>query len=122
MKDYTTYKKILEDERNELEAELKKIGVHRPGDLLDWETKKPNLQIMEADKNEAADRSEELQANAGIIEELAVRYNNIIHALARIEEGTYGICEVSGKPIEEDRLKANPAARTCKAHVNEEIT
>lgn len=34
-------------------------------------------------------------------------------ALARIEDGTYGICENCGKPIGEDRLHAIPWARLC---------
>jgi RNA polymerase-binding transcription factor DksA len=31
-------------------------------------------------------------------------------ALARIEDGTYGICAVSGKPIQKERLRAIPWA------------
>lgn len=34
-------------------------------------------------------------------------------ALARIEAGTYGICEVTGEKIPEARLKLIPYARTC---------
>ncbi len=37
----------------------------------------------------------------------------IDEALRRIEEGRYGICEISGKPIEKERLKAIPYARYC---------
>ena len=40
-------------------------------------------------------------------------------ALERIEDGSYGVCEISWEQIEEDRLEANPAARTCKEHMNE---
>lgn len=32
-------------------------------------------------------------------------------ALNRIREGTYGVCELTGKPIEKERLKAIPWAR-----------
>src|SRR6478609_55596 len=35
-------------------------------------------------------------------------------ALRRIEEGTYGTCEETGKPIPEERLKAIPWARYTK--------
>ena len=35
----------------------------------------------------------------------------IDEALRRIDLGTYGICEISGKPIEKERLKALPFAR-----------
>ena len=34
-------------------------------------------------------------------------------ALRKIEEGTYGACEVCGKPIAEGRLAAIPWARLC---------
>lgn len=37
-------------------------------------------------------------------------------ALQRLEEGTYGRCEVDGEPIDEERLRAKPAARYCTAH------
>jgi DnaK suppressor protein len=39
----------------------------------------------------------------------------IEEALRRIEQGTYGICEQSGEPIERDRLRALPFARYCVA-------
>ncbi|MGE5365315.1 MAG: SpoIIE family protein phosphatase [Bacteroidota bacterium] len=34
-------------------------------------------------------------------------------ALDRMDSGTYGVCEVCGDPIEEDRLQANPLLRVC---------
>jgi len=34
-------------------------------------------------------------------------------ALAKIESGSYGTCEVCGKPIGEERLAAIPWARLC---------
>ena len=36
-------------------------------------------------------------------------------ALNRIENGTYGICEVDGEPIPKQRLEAVPWARCCVA-------
>jgi len=37
----------------------------------------------------------------------------IDEALRRIEEGTYGICEGTNKPIPKARLEAQPWARYC---------
>src|SRR5919201_1579267 len=34
-------------------------------------------------------------------------------ALARMDEGTYGLCERCGKPIEKARIKALPYASLC---------
>ncbi|MDN3453995.1 MULTISPECIES: TraR/DksA C4-type zinc finger protein [unclassified Psychrobacter] len=38
------------------------------------------------------------------------------NALGRIENGTYGECEVCGKQIEEQRLEALPYATLCMEH------
>jgi len=34
-------------------------------------------------------------------------------ALQRIEQGTFGLCEVCSEPIELNRLKADPLTRRC---------
>ena len=34
-------------------------------------------------------------------------------AMAKIDEGTYGLCDRCGKPIEKARLKALPYANLC---------
>jgi len=40
----------------------------------------------------------------------------IREALQRIEDGTFGRCEVDGEPIEPKRLEAVPWARYCVKH------
>ena len=37
-------------------------------------------------------------------------------ALVRLADHTYGACEACGAPIAEDRLAADPTARTCERH------
>jgi DnaK suppressor protein len=37
-------------------------------------------------------------------------------ALRRIEDGTYGVCVVDGKPIDEKRLEAVPWTPYCRKH------
>jgi DnaK suppressor protein len=37
-------------------------------------------------------------------------------ALARVEAGTFGRCEVCGQPIPAERLEIRPFARTCVGH------
>ena len=41
------------------------------------------------------------------------KLKEIEDALQRIEEGSYGMCEECGEPIEEGRLKAMPFTRVC---------
>jgi DnaK suppressor protein len=37
------------------------------------------------------------------------------HALAKFEDGSYGLCEMCGQPIGESRLLAKPEAKLCIA-------
>ena len=48
-----------------------------------------------------------------LIEQARQRLTEIEAARARIEDGTFGRCEVCGKPIPDRRLEARPVARTC---------
>jgi sigma-B regulation protein RsbU (phosphoserine phosphatase) len=41
-------------------------------------------------------------------------------ALKRVDDGSYGICEVCHDPIEEEHLRADPLVRICLAHLSEE--
>ena len=119
MKDTSHYKAKLEEERDKLAHELNDLGVADPNKPGDWEVKVPEMDIMTSDENELADRAEEMHIDSIVLDELEGRYQNIENALVKIEQGTYGVCETCAGPIEDERLDANPAARTCKAHMNE---
>jgi RNA polymerase-binding protein DksA len=41
------------------------------------------------------------------------RLAQVDQALARINAGTYGICDICGKPIALERMEANPLATLC---------
>ncbi|PCI20489.1 hypothetical protein COB64_02100 [Candidatus Wolfebacteria bacterium] len=113
------YKDALENEKALLLKELANLGIRDP-ENNDWGAIPNAISSADiADKNTLADRDEEFGEKAGILGELEIRYNNIKDALKRMEDGTYGICEKGGEQIEADRLDANPAARTCKNHIND---
>jgi len=118
--DLNYFKKVLEEEKARVEAELNAIAKRRVIDHHEnWETIKPEMNIMTADKSEMADVSEEIENRMGMEGELEERLNEVKAALERIKKGTYGICEVGGEPINQKRLKANPMARTCIKHTKE---
>lgn len=64
---------------------------------------------------EEADEATETAANAGMVETLKRRAHRVEDALAKIEKGTYGVCEKCGKQIEEQLLKIDPESRYCRA-------
>ena len=120
MIDTEKYKAELSSMLSELTGELKALGIHNPEVDKDWIATPAEGSATTADLNEAADRVEDWDERRATLSALETRYNNIKLALKKIEEGKYGICEVSGEEIETERLDVNPAARTCKAHMDEE--
>jgi RNA polymerase-binding transcription factor DksA len=118
--DINYFKEELLKEKTRLETELGTIAHHgnKKGDT--WEAVNTDLDdSIDADANEVADKLEEYETNHAIATDLKIELDNVLSALSKIEADNYGICEVSGHEIEEDRLRANPAARTCKEHMNE---
>ena len=115
------YKKKLEEELVILEGELEGIGIKNPANPSDWVAVQPEENISPADENEVADTIDDYEINTAILKDLEIRYNNVKLALDKIEKGNYGMCEINNHPISEDRLEANPAARTCKEHMSEDL-
>lgn len=111
------YKELLLIEKNTLEEELSAIGrkTDREGD---YDITADNSITMES-REDVAEKFEDLQERKATESTLEDRLAEVLSALTRIEEGTYGKCEISGEDIEEDRLEANPAARTCKTHIDQ---
>lgn len=102
-----TEKKLLEEELGGLGQVNEKSG--------DWEATPATQIAPEADENDQADRAEGFEERSSTLNVLEKRLEEVNKALSSIEEGTYGVCELCGNAIEEDRINVNPAASTCKA-------
>lgn len=111
------FKTKLEKELKTLETELKSVGHKNPNNPRDWEASSGEVDINASDAADIADNIESYESNTAILKPLETQYNDVKSALEKIKKGTYGICEVGGEPIEPARLEANPAAKTCVAHM-----
>lgn len=97
---------MLIDERARLVHQLGELGATESGDL------RADLSFGDgfADAGAAtAERTEVL----GLVETVKSQLDGVDAALARIAEGTYGICVSCDKPIPEARLEARPASIYC---------
>ncbi|MFA6315476.1 MAG: TraR/DksA C4-type zinc finger protein [Candidatus Paceibacterota bacterium] len=110
------FKDKLLAEKARLESALEEVGQKNPQNPSDWQATTNDIQVDSADDNEVADKFEEFEGNTGIVNKLEKQLVEVDAALDRIEKKTYGICETCGKPIEKDRLEANPSARTSIKH------
>jgi RNA polymerase-binding transcription factor DksA len=101
------YRQLLEDERRQLQSELSELG-HGEGGGLDYD---PNF----ADTSQVTAERGEAEVLAGQLQETL---DEVALALGRLEEGTYGTCQVCGVDIAPARLEAMPATRYCINHAN----
>ena len=56
--------------------------------------------------------TEEREKNRYIAETMGTQLLQVRHALERMEQGLYGVCEVTNEPIDIERLEAFPSATT----------
>lgn len=64
-------------------------------------------------REEGADEALELEKRLVLEQRLIESLNDVEHALQKYEDGTYGLCDACGKPIEQARLEAMPQASLC---------
>jgi len=96
----------LKAERKKLVHQLKELGADESGDL----TGEVDYGEGFADAAAAtAERSEVL----GLVENLMSMLNDVDAAIAKVEDGTYGVCESCGKQIGADRLEFRPTSTRC---------
>jgi len=116
MLDKKKIKEKLESERDVLLEQMKGLG-RLNEETGEWETTPEELEFPESDENDKADRFEDFEARSSMMKPLETRLNNILKAIKGLNRESFGKCEVCKKDIEMARLEVNPAARTCKRHL-----
>ena len=64
-------------------------------------------------REEEATESFELERRLALEKRIRELLNEVEHALHKFEEGTYGLCDNCGQPIDPARLEALPQANLC---------
>lgn len=90
-----SFRKRLADELESLEQEIKKLEA------------KPDMGDEPGPEDEIDEATEYYNQQAQV-HDLRERLGKIESALIRIEKGTYGICEMTGKQIPLEALEVNP--------------
>jgi RNA polymerase-binding transcription factor DksA len=58
----------------------------------------------------------EREKDFSLLEQLEAEISDLDAALRKIDEGTYGRCEICNQEIDPERLEAMPGTRTCREH------
>lgn len=103
--DYTQLREALDAERTTLLRRIDELT--KGGDIeLDFD-------------DDFADRgqvSAEIGENQALADTLGHQLEQVEKAFARLEDGTYGTCDVCGTVIGKERLAALPATTRCVQH------
>lgn len=107
--DYDEFRGLLETERARLlrvSSRYHRENASALSDELDESAGTDNL-------GDFASATYDREFDEGIEEGVDNTLKQIDAALRRIEDGTYGVCEICGKPIGADRLRAIPWTTRC---------
>lgn len=105
-----TLRDRLHEERDRLNADLRELD-----DEIVALGQDQNLEGAGA-SNHIADNATDMmeqEQDLALIGNLRDKLRDVEHALERLDEGAYGVCERCGKPIAAERLEVLPSATLC---------
>jgi len=97
----------LKVERERLSKELEQLRASAPS------VGEPKEGSPYGKKEEGATEAFELEKRLALEKGLAGHLSEVEHALRKLEQGTYGVCDVCGQPIDRARLEVLPQATLC---------
>lgn len=106
-------KKQLEERKENVLEQLRSIGhqqVGEPGDEINFNADFPDYgDSAEDNAVEVADYAK----NLSVERELEKDLRDIEKAIKKMDDGSYGVCNHCGEPIEVERLKVRPESGSC---------
>ena len=111
------FRRLLEAARWQLRRDVNSMqGTVRSKDPREACGNLSNLPMHMAD---VAGDSYELEVTVGLMENGQTLLREINEALERLDNGTYGVCLGTGKPIGRARLRARPWTKYCVQYAEE---
>jgi DnaK suppressor protein len=108
--DKATAAKRLEEERTRLQGIREGIQRERDDAISDAGSE---LSSVDQHPGDSGTETFEMEKNVSLLEQVDDELLEVEAAVQRLERGTYGTCQVCGRPIGEERLEAMPGTRFC---------
>jgi RNA polymerase-binding transcription factor DksA len=108
--DKATAAKRLEEERTRLQGIREGIQRERDDAIDDAGSE---LSSVDQHPGDSGTETFEMEKNVSLLEQIDDELLEVEGAFRRLEDGTYGTCQVCGRPIGDERLEAMPATRFC---------
>ena len=100
----------------EEQARLQQIRASLSQEAVDGTSERDAIgELSFADQHPAdvATETFEREKDVSILDNVDEQLRDVEGALKRLDDGTYGRCEICGNPIGDERLRARPEARFC---------
>lgn len=109
--EHESFRSVLETERNRTIESIEDLR----GDIASVSKSRRDANLGELDP-ESAEIAFELSQQGAVLEQSTQHLREVTAALARLDDGSYGICAVCGKEISHARLEARPWTAYCVEH------
>lgn len=104
------FRKLLLAEKSNLEKQYRDL---EEGNLHASQSEFSGEMPFEEEYAASGTTTFERERDLSLSENVKDILKRVDEAIDRIENGTYGVCEMCGKPIPEERLRALPYANLC---------
>lgn len=104
--------KEIKDKREYLEGELARLTENLASVIEQGASIKEEGNPF-GKKEEAVAQRLELEKKRALVIQLTEQLNMVKHALGKLENGTYGLCDGCGNPIPDERLEVMPQTSLC---------
>ena len=108
--DKATAAKRLEEERIRLQGIREGVQREQDDAISDAGSE---LSSVDQHPGDSGTETFEMEKNVSLLEQVDDELLEVEAAGQRLERGTYGSCQVCGRPIGDERLEAMPATRFC---------
>jgi RNA polymerase-binding transcription factor DksA len=108
-------RQLIVNERERLESLVREREAEGIGTETETETIS-ELSSFDQHQGDIGTETFEREKDYSLLEQIEAEIGDLDAALRKIDEGTYGFCEVCGREIDADRLEAMPGTRTCIDH------
>jgi RNA polymerase-binding transcription factor DksA len=107
-------RQLIETERERLEGLVREREVEGIGQSERDQTSE--LSTLDQHQGDVGTETFEREKDFSLLEQLEAEIGDLDAALRKIDEGTYGMCEICNRAIDPERLEAMPGTRTCIEH------
>jgi RNA polymerase-binding transcription factor DksA len=108
-------RQLIVSERERLEGLVREREAEGIGTESETESIS-ELSSLDQHQGDIGTETFEREKDFSLLEQLEAEIEDLDTALRKVDDGTYGTCEICGREITAERLEAVPGTRTCIDH------